>query len=332
MLKTLIKSAAAAALIAPLAGAVGAAEEFPSRNVEMMFPWGPGSAFAMAQIITNAMGEELGTNISVVSTPGAAGVKSFNTAMDKPADGHTLIDGWVAPLVLQPLAGNTEFTHQDFTPLWSATRVPFAIVVRKDDERFPDYGAFIEYLKDNPGKARYSSGSIGNIPHMVIAKLLQTEGVYARNIPYPQDGDAFKDLRGGLLDFSFNDPITFESNKDAFKTLVAFTNEEDVAAAYDEATPTLDDLGLDIGLTGLAPSGWNWFLVHKDTPEEIVAQLNTAMEAALNRPEVQDKLKAAGFLPTMYPPERYEEIVGPIGDQIAAAKDAIAWEAEQLKN
>ncbi|OSP56378.1 tripartite tricarboxylate transporter substrate binding protein [Pseudoruegeria sp. SK021] len=330
MFTRFLKTAAVAALLSPLGGLVHA-DDYPSRNIEMMFPWGPGSAFAMAQIITNAMGEELDTNITVVSTPGAAGVKSFNTVQDDDADGYTLLDGWVAPLILQPLAGNTEFTYQDFTPLWSATRVPFAIVVRKDDERFPDYATFIEYLKENPGKARYSSGSIGNIPHMVIAKLLQTEGVYARNIPYPQDGDAFKDLRGGLLDFSFNDPITFQSNKDAFKTLVAFTNEDDVAAAYDDETQTLDDLGLDIGLTGLAPSGWNWFLVHKDTPDDIVATLNTAMEAALLRPDVQEKLKAAGFLPTMYSPDQYEEIVGPIGDQIAAAKDAIAWEAEQLK-
>ena len=80
MLKTLIKTAAVAALIGPCAGPVAAAEDYPSRNIEMMFPWGLGSAFAMAQIITNAMGDELGTNISVVSTPGAAGVKSFNTA------------------------------------------------------------------------------------------------------------------------------------------------------------------------------------------------------------------------------------------------------------
>jgi tripartite-type tricarboxylate transporter receptor subunit TctC len=57
MLKNLIKSAAVAALIVPFAGAASAADDYPSRNIEMMFPWGPGSAFAMAQIITNAMGE-----------------------------------------------------------------------------------------------------------------------------------------------------------------------------------------------------------------------------------------------------------------------------------
>lgn len=42
MLKTFIKSAAVAALIGPFAGAATADDAYPSRNIEMMFPWGPG--------------------------------------------------------------------------------------------------------------------------------------------------------------------------------------------------------------------------------------------------------------------------------------------------
>ncbi|MGR3804107.1 Bug family tripartite tricarboxylate transporter substrate binding protein [Marinibacterium profundimaris] len=319
-------SLAGAAALALSAGTAFA--EFPERNIENIFPWGPGSAMAATQIISEAMGEELDTNISVVSTPGGAGVKAFETALRKPADGYTIIDGWVAPLVLQPQVGNADWSHDDFIPLWSATSVPFALVTRKDEDRWTDFPSFIQYMKDNPGELRYSSGSIGNIPHMVLAKVMQANGVYARNIPYPQDGDAFKDLRGGLLDFSFNNPTTYDANSDAFQALAVLSDREDIRPLFDDA-PLVNSFGADMGLSGLAPGGWHWYLVKEGTPDDVVETLRTAMKAALDRPEVQEKLISIGFFPTMYSPDQYDEIVGTVGEQLQSAQDAIAWEAEK---
>ncbi|SNY92373.1 Tripartite-type tricarboxylate transporter, receptor component TctC [Cohaesibacter sp. ES.047] len=318
-----IAGATAAALCSP------ASAEYPDRNIQNIFPWGPGSAMAVSQIISEAISTELGVNINVVSTPGAAGVKSFDTAMKKPADGYTLIDGWVAPLVLQPMVGNADWTHKDFIPLWSATAVPFAIVTRKDETRWTDFPSFIQYMKENPGKLRYSSGSIGNIPHMVLAKMMQANDVYARNIPYPQDGDAFKDLRGGLLDFTFNNPTTYRSNSDAFQVLAVLTENEKDREMFDNA-PLVGEFGTELGLSGLSPTGWHWYLVKQGTPDDVVAKLRDAMKAALSREDIQKKLRDTGFVPTMYPPEKYDEIVGAVGEQLKSAKEAIAWEQKKI--
>lgn len=325
MFKTTITAAGLLAMTL----ALPASAEYPERNIQNIFPWGPGSAMAVTQVISEAMGQELGTNIQVVSTPGGAGVKAFETAMAKPADGYTIIDGWVAPLVLQPQVGNADWTHEDFIPLWSATAVPFALVTRKDEDRWSDFESFIAYMKENPGKLRYSSGSIGNIPHMVLAKVMQANGVYARNIPYPQDGDAFKDLRGGLLDFTFNNPTTYKANADAFQALAVLNDNPDTRALFDDA-PLVGDAGTDMGLSGLAPGGWHWYLVKKDTPEDVVETLRTAMKAALERDDVQEKLISMGFFPTMYPPEKYDEIVGSVGGELKSAQDAIEWEKAKV--
>lgn len=100
------KLAAAAVGVSFLAGP--ALAEFPERNIENIYPWAPGATMAASQVIADAMGGQLGVNISVVSTPGAGGVKAFETAMSRPADGYTIFDGYVAPLVLQPLQGNAD--------------------------------------------------------------------------------------------------------------------------------------------------------------------------------------------------------------------------------
>ena len=61
--------------------ASNAQAEFPERNIENIYPWGPGATMAASQVIADAMGEELGVNISVVSTPGAAGTKAETEAL-----------------------------------------------------------------------------------------------------------------------------------------------------------------------------------------------------------------------------------------------------------
>lgn len=107
----------AGAMAAGLLGAATAQAEFPERTVENIFPWSAGTALSMSQIIAKAMGEELGVSMTVISTPGAAGTKAFQTAMSRPADGYTVIDGYVVPLVLQPVLGNADWTYADFKPL-----------------------------------------------------------------------------------------------------------------------------------------------------------------------------------------------------------------------
>ncbi|MEP2531270.1 hypothetical protein [Shimia sp.] len=128
-----------------LAGAVVAASttaalaEFPERNIEIIHPWGPGNAMAMSQVVAKAMGEELGTDMPVISLPGAAGTKAQTTAMGKPADGYTVFEGYVTPLVLQPILGNADWNFKDFKPLSAAVANAFAIAGQVDEGRWSSF-------------------------------------------------------------------------------------------------------------------------------------------------------------------------------------------------
>ena len=84
-MKRLLKIMATAVGVSTLSGAVLA--DFPERNITNIFPWSPGTAMSVSQIVADALGEELGVSVPVVSTTGAAGTKAFKTAMSKPADG-----------------------------------------------------------------------------------------------------------------------------------------------------------------------------------------------------------------------------------------------------
>ena len=284
---------------------------------------------AASQVIADAMGEELGVNVSVVSTPGAAGTKAFETALSRPADGYTIFDGYVAPLVLQPMLGNADWSYEDFTPLYSATSNAFAIVVRADEDRFTDFPSLVAYAKERPGELRYSPGVAGALPHMVAAKAMQEQDMVAQIVPYPEIDAAIRDLRGGILDFMVINPGVYRTNKDEVKPVAVLSDLEASSETYDGA-PRVADFGVELGMTGLAPMGWNWWLVRKDTPQDVVERLREAMGAALAREDVRTRLLEMGYVPTGYTPDQYAEIVGPVAADLQSGIDAIAWEEERL--
>jgi tripartite-type tricarboxylate transporter receptor subunit TctC len=327
---TLFNKIAAVALSATVLASPALAE-FPERNIENIHPWAPGATMAASQVIADAMGDELGVNISVVSTPGAGGVKAFETAMSRPADGYTIFDGYVAPLVLQPMQGNADWSYTDFTPLWSATSNAFAIAVRAEEDRFEDLPALLDYAAQNPGDLRYSPGNAGALPHMVVAKVMQNSDAVAQLVPYPEIDNAVRDLRSGILDFIVINPGVYTVNKDSVKILGVLSTLERSSETYGGA-PLIGSFGLDMGMTDLSPMGWNWWLVRSDTPEDVVATLREAMGTVMNDEETQNRLLEMGYVPTLFSPEQYEEIVGPVADQLQGGIDAIAWEKEQLDN
>lgn len=315
--------------LAALAVAGPAAADFPERNIENIYPWAPGATMAASQVIADAMGEELGVNIAVVSTTAAAGTKAFETALERPADGYTIFDGYVAPLVLQPMLGNADWSYEDLTPLHSATSNSFAIVARADDDRFADFGALVEAARADPGGLRYSPGVANALSHMVAAKVMQEQDMVAHIVPYPEIDVAVRDLRGGILDFMVVNPGVYQVNKDDLRVLAVLSELEASSETYDGA-PRIADLGIDLGMSGLAPMGWNWWLVREETPEDVVATLREAMGAALAREDVRQRLLDMGYAPTSYGPEQYEEIVGPVAEDPQSGIDAIAWEEERL--
>jgi tripartite-type tricarboxylate transporter receptor subunit TctC len=317
----------AAVLAVALAGP--ALADFPERNIQNIYPWNPGAAMAASQVIADAMGEELGVNVSVVSTPGAGGTRAFETALANDADGYTIIDGYVAPLVMQPMQGNADWSYDDFVPLWSASANAFAIAVRKGDDRFPDLEALLQAMRDAPGELRYSPGTSGALPHMSAARMMQLADVHAQLVPYPEIDAAVRDVRSGVLDFMVINTGVYAINREDVDILAVLSDFGAASETYDGA-PLIGDLGIDMGMSGLSTMGWNWWLVEQGTPDEVVAELREAMGAALAREEVQDRLISIGFVPTLLPPEDYDEVVGPIAEQIGGALEAIAWEAERI--
>jgi tripartite-type tricarboxylate transporter receptor subunit TctC len=304
---------------------------FPDRPIQNIFPWGPGATYAASQVVANAMGENLGVNVSVTSTTGASGVKAAMTVMSKPADGYTIFDGYVAPLILSPLFGKTDYTFEDFKPLYGVVSNAFTIVVRKDDDRLPDLTALIEYAKANPGVLSYSSGADISLPHMSSASLLKSTGAVTRHVPYNDSNEGIKELLAGELDFNVMNSGGYNTYKDEVRILAVLS---DLPQPAFPGMPLVKDFGYSIGLDGLAATGWTWWLVRKETPDDVAEVLRAALKKALDDPKIQKQVSDMGYLPMptdVYNPENYIKECTLMTEQLKSALAAIEWEKAEIK-
>ena len=315
-----------------LAASVSAMAEFPDRPVQVVFPWSPGVAFAVSQIVADRMGEELGQSMPVTSLTGASGVKAAMDVISSPANGYKVFDGYVAPILFVPLTGDTPYQCEDFTPLYGVASNGFALAVRADDDRFPDLPALIEAIKAEPSTLTYSGAADISIPHMVAAMLFQQADAPARAVPYNDTGEAYKDFLSGELDFMVANAGDYKANKDNLRILAVLSDRKMSDQGIPGPLPS--EYGIDLGVEGLAAVGWNWWVVRSGTPEDRVEVLRTAMRAALDDPETVAKIDALGFTPLPpeeFGPEAYAANCESVRSQLEAGMAAIEWEKAQAQ-
>jgi putative tricarboxylic transport membrane protein len=304
--------------------------EFPERKVQVVYPWAPGTpTYGVSQLIAEGMAAKLGQPVPVVATPGSGGVKAFKTFLDAPADGYTVVDGYVAPLVLAPMFGDAEWGCDDFVPLYSATSNSFAIASRPDETRWSDFPSFVKYVQEHPGETKYNGNKL-TLPHMVAAKVLQQLNLVSRPVPYEDLALGMKDLRNGILDWLIINPGVYRGNTEYLKVLATLSNQKEVQDVYDGA-PRPEELGIDLGISGLTASGWDWWLVKKGTPEDTLAKLRGAMQSALQNADVRSGIEKVGFVPTDFSPEQYSEVCNTVASELKSAKEAVIWEENKVK-
>ena len=136
--------------------------------------------------------------------------------------------------------------------------------------------------------------------------------------------------KSGVLDFAFVNVGNYLQDKGAYNILLVLSELPGAKASYDGA-PSIVDLNVDLGLSGLAPMGWTWWLVHKDTPDDVTKVLRDAMTKAMKRDDVQASIGKVGFVPLEWNHTQYEAVVGPVVKQLQAMGNALAWEEAELK-
>jgi len=303
-----VPAAALACVALAINGA--AADEWPVRPVTMVIPFGAGSGIdVLGRVLAPAMADTLGQPIVVENVGGAGGMTGTARVAKAAADGYVFVLGNVGThAVNQSLYPHPLYdAARDFAPVASLADTPQVLIARMD---LPVDGlpGFLGYVKANQAKMQYGSPGAGSAAHLACALLNAAIGVDVTHVPYRGGGPAMQDLIAGRIDYQC--PLVALALPH-----IASGQVRPIAALSARRSSSLPQLATaqEQGLAGFEVSTWNALFLPKGTPGAIVRRLHDAADAAIERPDIQSRLRQIGAEPTPRAdrsPESLQRLVG----------------------
>jgi putative tricarboxylic transport membrane protein len=205
-MRTSLSSWLAGALVA--GGAVVLADTAPAqgwkpeRNVELTLPASPGGSNDIAGRVVQKLWTELKllpVPSSVANRSGGEHIVAYTYIQQRAGDPHT-IGLMSTPMLLNPIGGRTQLTHNDLTPIAYLITEPMVAVVRADSP-IQTGKDLVEALQKNPGALSIALTSNGH--RISVGLPLQKAGVNVKAVRMPAfkgGGETTTAVLGGHAD------------------------------------------------------------------------------------------------------------------------------------
>jgi tripartite-type tricarboxylate transporter receptor subunit TctC len=146
----------------------------------------------------------------------------------------------------------------------------------------------VDIAKAAPDKLTFASAGVGTSGHLAAEIFKQVTGIQALHVPYKGGAQAMVDIVAGRVSFMFIDPVQgMPQIRGNQLRAVAVSSAERLSLLPD--VPTVKEAGYPVEATV-----WWGFLVPARTPPDVIAQLNKAIDGALQDQKVKDSLRDMG--------------------------------------
>jgi tripartite-type tricarboxylate transporter receptor subunit TctC len=296
----LAASAAAVTAVSRLAGA----QTYPTRPVRIIVGFAPGGVTDItARLIGPWLSERLGQQFVIDNRPGASGNLAAEAVARASPDGHTLLLVASNNAYNATLYPKLQFNFiRDIAPVATICRDCFVMVVNPS---FPakTLPEFIAYAKVNQGKLNMGSSGPGSGSQLYGELFKAMAGVDLAAVNYRGVGAALPDLMGGRLDVIFI-PVA---------TVVGYINGGTLRPLGVTATtrvgllPDVPTIGESV--PGYEATGWTGIGSPANTPPEIIALLNSQVNAAVADPAFKARLAGLGLEPFASSPAEFGKLI-----------------------
>ena len=274
--------------------------DYPTRPVKWVVGYPPGGATdIIARLIGQRLSEKLGQQFVIENKPGAGNNIATESVINAEPDGYTVLLVNPANYINTTLYANLKFNlPHDIAPVASFNRVPNVMTVGKDVQA-KNVAEFIAYAKANPGKVNMASSGNGTSVHLSGEMFMAMTGIKMQHVPYRGAAPALTDMLGGQVQVIFdNMPSVIQHIRSGALRALAVTTTERSGLLPD--VPTVADT-----VPGYEASALFGMGAPKNTPKEIIAKLNTEINAILAEPEMKKRLIELGGAPLIQTPEKF---------------------------
>jgi tripartite-type tricarboxylate transporter receptor subunit TctC len=284
-------------------------QSFPSKPIRWVVTAPAGSSLdVIARSLQDKLKDSLGQPVVIENRPQAAGTVGSNEVAKSAPDGHTWLLGFNGPVAFAPfLYSKLPYNPlKDLAPVVLLTSQPNIIAVNAS---FPanNLRELVSVLKANPGKYNFASVGNGSSSHLTMEYFKALTGAFAVHIPYNGGPPAVLSTASGDTQILATVPtvITPQVRAGRMKA-IAVTGAARYALAPE--LPTVAESGIK-ELAGFEAIAWNGVLAPSGTPRAVVERINSAINAAMKDPAVQERLKTAGLDPVGGTPEQFGKLI-----------------------
>ena len=279
-----------AAIVCCLIHAAAAADDYPSRPINLIVPFTPGgSVDLVARLIAPKLSEALRQPVVVINAPGGSGAIATMRLINAAADGYTL--EVVTPRELSTIKlinPNVTFdAERDLAHIGLVARSPIVIVGGDTVRDAKTLGDLIALARKRPGQLTYATSGVGSPQHLLGELLKLRTGADMIHVPFSGGAGGVLEVLGGHVDLSI---VTLSSALEYIKAdkLRAFGIAEPQRSPFAADIPALAErqgLGdVDMGI-------WYGLVAPARTPPAIIGLLNRHLGDALRDPQVTAKLR-----------------------------------------
>jgi len=270
-----------------------AIKNYPDKPIRLVIPYPPGGATdVIGRIMAQELSKTLTQQVIADNRAGDSGNIGADMVAKSPADGYTLLMGALTSHSINAILDKDRIKYnleKDFTPVAVVGVVPLVFVVNPAVP-VKNMKEFIAYAKANPGKLTFASSGAGAPQRLAMEMFRYQLGLDLLHVPYKGSGPAMTDLVGGqVLTMSETVPAALQFIQAGQLRALAVTTSKRISQLPDVPTIT-EATGLPnfdvVSMFGIeAPAG---------TPKPIIDKLSANIKTILQRPDVQERMLAAG--------------------------------------
>jgi tripartite-type tricarboxylate transporter receptor subunit TctC len=284
---------------------MAAAQSWPVKAVRIIAPFAPGgSADTLGRIVAQKLTESLKENFIVENRPGAGGALGSDLVAKAAPDGYTLVVSGIASHVLAPAIQGTPYDPvRDFTHI-ALFGGPPAVLAVSPALKVKDLGEFVALAKSKPGALSYGSPGNGTQGQLVAELFKQRAGIDMQHVPYKGASAAVADLIAGHIPAVSTTLTTAATQIRAGRAI-------GLAISAEARLPEFPDVPTfaEMGYRDIVATVWFSLSGPANLPADIVNRLNTEVNRALQLPDVRERLKPEGIVPTPMDPKAFSEFV-----------------------
>ena len=283
---------AAAAFAVTMCGPVNA-DDYPSRPVKIIVPFGAGGP---TDVYARAIGEELRKSLHqpfvMDNRPGAGTTIGTDFVAKSPPDGYTLLMVSGTQTVNETLYAHKQYQlMRDLVPVAPLIDTDLVLVVHPSVQA-KTLGELLALARSNPGAINYGSSGPGSNYHMAGELLKNLAGVDIVHVPYKGSTGARNDILSGQIQMLFDSvPTMAPMIKAGLVRALGTTGKT--------RSPILPDVPTiaEAGVAGFNATLWVGFMAPAGTPQPIVDKLNQEITRIASRPDIKEAWEKTGATP-----------------------------------